>query len=86
MISFKTFSFFFFQNRMPYFTLPFTLPTMVFINVNDTRGLLYRIEHYSFPEKQTSDWYKSKRVCIIYQFFTLLISETKKKRSGGTVD
>ena len=50
------------QNRVPYFTLPFTLPTMVFINVTDTRGLLHRIEHYSFPEKQTYDWYKSKRV------------------------
>ena len=73
---------------MPYFTLPFTLPTMVFINVDDTRGLLHRIEHYSFPEKQTYDWYKSKRVCNMYyvSVFTIVISETKKERSGGTVD
>ena len=78
MISFGTFSFFFIQNNMPYFTLPFTLPTMVFINVNDTRGLLHRIEHYSFPEKQTYDWYKSKRVCIIYQFLKLWYRKPRK--------
>ena len=77
-ISFGNFSLFFIQNGMPYFTLPFTLPTMVFINVNDTRGLLYRIEHYSFPEKQTSDWYKSKRVCIIYQFLQLWYRKPRK--------
>ena len=55
----------FIQNNMPYFTLPFCLPTMVFINVNDTRGFLHRVEYYSYPEKQTRDWYKSKRVSEI---------------------
>ena len=53
---------FFFQNRIPFFTLPFTLPTMVFINVNDTRGLLHRVENFSYPEKQAWEWHKAQKV------------------------
>ena len=52
----------YFQNRIPFFTLPFTLPTMVFINVNDTRGLLHRVENFSYPEKQAWEWHKAQKV------------------------
>ena len=49
-----------FQNDIPYFTLPFTLSTIIFINVNDTRELLYRVRNadMSYPEKQAFQWFK----------------------------
>ena len=53
--------------------MPFLMPTLLLININDTRGLLHRIKHYSFPEKQTYDWYKSKKVSTDFnQNFTVV--------------
>ena len=47
---------------MPVFTLPFTLVTMVMINVSEARGLLYRVEDMSYPEKQAYQWHTRIRV------------------------
>jgi hypothetical protein len=51
-----------FQNNIPVFTMPMTLVTLVMITVSDTRGLLYRVEDMSYPEKQAYDWHTRIKV------------------------
>jgi len=50
------------EHSVPVFTLPFTLVTMVLINVSEARGLLYRVEDMSYPEKQAYQWHTRIRV------------------------
>ena len=51
-----------FQYHVPFFTLPFTLCTFMFLSVTDKRGWLYRVEDMSYPEKQTLLWRRNTKV------------------------
>ena len=42
--------------------MPMTLVTLVLINVTDKRGLLYRVEDMSYPEKQAYEWHTRTKV------------------------
>ena len=42
--------------------MPMTLVTLVLINVTDARGLLYRVEDMSYPEKQAYEWHTRTKV------------------------
>eukprot|EP00093_Oithona_nana_P013120 13120.XXX_98632_94413_1 [CDS] Oithona nana genome sequencing. len=50
------------QSNIPVFTMPMTLVTLVLINVTDKRGLLYRVEDMSYPEKQAYEWHTRTKV------------------------
>ena len=50
------------QANIPVFTMPMTLVTLVLINVTDKRGLLYRVEDMSYPEKQAYEWHTRTKV------------------------
>ena len=42
--------------------MPMTLVTLVLINVTDKRGLLYRVEDMSYPEKQAYEWHTRTKI------------------------
>lgn len=42
--------------------MPMTLATLVLVNVSEQRGILYRVEDQSYPEKQAYDWHTRTKV------------------------
>ena len=51
----------FLQNHIPVFTAPFAITTLMFLATTDTKGNLFRVQNFSYPEKQSAEWRRQKR-------------------------
>jgi len=49
------------QNHIPVFTAPFAITTLMFLATTDTKGNLFRVQNFSYPEKQSADWRRQKK-------------------------
>ena len=69
MINNEIFCINFFQNKIPVFTMPKNLCTLMILATTDEKGYLHRVQDMSYPEKQSYSWYK--------QGVTLIPTEVK---------
>merc|ERR1712156_798167 len=49
------------QNHIPVFTAPFAITTLMFLATTDTKGNLFRVQNFSYPEKQAAEWWSQRR-------------------------